>query len=284
MFVFKTKNETRNFVNDLKKNNKSVGFVPTMGCLHKGHLSLIDTSIKNNDETIVSIFVNPTQFGPNEDFNKYPRTINEDIGKCEELGVSAIFAPSEDEIYPDGKINIFQVIPPENYTNKLCGKYRPGHFDGVATVVTKLFNIIPANRAYFGQKDAQQLFIIKKMVDQLDIPVDIITCPTVREIDGLACSSRNLNLKSQYRSIANNLYQSLTFIKTAFSTGETDFFKISLKARKLFVEQFNEISLEYLVALDYNNLEPVKILKSYTLIAIAAKINNVRLIDNILLN
>ncbi|MGD9580989.1 MAG: pantoate--beta-alanine ligase [Vampirovibrionia bacterium] len=282
--IFKNKADIRSFVNQCKREGKVVGFVPTMGCLHNGHLSLIEASKLQCDVTVVSIFVNPTQFGPNEDFDSYPRTFEQDIKSCEQLKVNAIFAPSDDEMYTSDKQNMFTVSPPHYYVDKLCGSCRPGHFEGVATVVTKLFNIIPADKVFMGQKDAQQLFIIKKMVEQLDIPLEIIGCPIVREHDGLALSSRNNNLDKASREIAPSLYQILTFIKSEYLAGITDFSIIVDKINKHYVEIFEQVSLEYLQAYDYDNLSIVSNLKSNTLVAIAAKVGKVRLIDNIILD
>lgn len=283
ILVFNKIEEVRLLVNQLKAEKKLIGLVPTMGALHIGHLSLIEASNKLTDETIVTIFVNPTQFGPKEDFSKYPRTFESDKEKCLQLGVKAIFAPEINEMYPNGKDNIFRVVPPETYTEKLCGKSRPTHFEGVATVVTKLFNIIPAHKAFFGQKDAQQLFIIRKMVEDLNIPIEIVTCPIQREPDGLACSSRNLNLDPHSRLIAPKLYQTLKLVNTEYMAGETDFKTLYTKAKKEIIDQFTEISLEYLLAFNYNTLLPTENLSSNTLVAIAAKIGGVRLIDNIIL-
>lgn len=281
--IFESKDQARSFVNKQKYEGNVVGFVPTMGCLHKGHLSLVEASKKQTDITIVSIYVNPTQFGPNEDLDSYPRTFNEDVEKCERLGVDAIFAPSDKVMYPSCKQDLFTICPPAHYMDKMCGASRMGHFEGVATVVVKLFNIIPADKVFMGQKDAQQLFIIRKMVEKLDIPMKIISCPTLREVDGLACSSRNNNLDLESRKIAPCLFQILTLIKSEFLAGRTDFQTILNKVNKDFVEIFKQISLEYLVAYDYDNLVKVDKLKSNTLVAIAAKIGTVRLIDNIIL-
>lgn len=282
--IFEYKNQARTFVNKLKTEGYLVGFVPTMGCLHKGHLSLIEASKNQTDRTIVSIYVNPTQFGPNEDFDQYPRTFEQDLAQCERLGVDAIFVPSDQEIYPQGKQSLFTIHPPEQYIDKMCGACRPGHFEGVATVVNKLLNILPADKVFMGQKDAQQLFIIKKMVEDLELTTDIVSCPTLREPDGLAYSSRNNNLDPFSREIAPALFQILTFIKSEYLAGRTDFKIILKKVDKDFVEIFKHISLEYLVAYDYDNLHQVNILKSNTLVAIAAKIGKVRLIDNVILD
>ena len=193
--------EVREQIREWKKQGLSVGLVPTMGALHEGHLSLIKKSVETCDKTIVSDFVNPTQFCPSEDLEKYPRTLDEDIKLCEENGVDIVFAPSPKEMYgADTRLTndfLTYVIPPFFYTNKLCGKSRVGHFDGVCTVVLKLFNIVQPDFAFFGQKDAQQLIIIKKMVEDLNIPVNIIPCPIVREESGLALSSRNKYLSDE---------------------------------------------------------------------------------------
>ena len=203
--VISTKKELKSY---LKSLNGTIGLVPTMGALHSGHKSLIKAANKENDIVVVSVFVNPTQFGPNEDYDKYPRTLDKDVELAKEGGADVVFAPSPREMYT----NIYfeekettLVCPPYKYVNCLCGKSRPGHFDGVCTVVSKLFNLVKPNRAYFGQKDAQQLFIIQKMVEELDFDIEIKKCPIVREIDGLAISSRNTYLSENDRKKAVNL-------------------------------------------------------------------------------
>lgn len=281
--LFKTKKSIRDFVTSQKQAGKVVGFVPTMGALHQGHISLIQKSLEETNITVVSIFVNPTQFGPNEDLHKYPKTLENDLEICSKNGVSAVFNPDVAEMYSTPENKMFMVVPPDFYNKKLCGLGRPGHFDGVATVVTKLFNIIPAQKAYFGQKDAQQLFILKKMAEDFFIPIEIITCPTKREPDGLACSSRNINLDKKSREIAPILYQTLNFIKSAYKDGKSDFSQLSKQLIEEIISKQQEISLEYFLAYDYSTFEKVDTLKNNTLIAIAAKINNVRLIDNIIL-
>ena len=198
--------ELKNILKD--KRTLEIGLVPTMGALHEGHASLIKKSVEQNDYTVVSVFVNPVQFGINEDFDKYPRTLEKDAKLCENLGADIVFAPAVDEMYQDTK-ELTLVCPPYSAINKLCGKSRPGHFDGVATVVSKLFNITGSTKAYFGQKDAQQLFIIKKMVKDLNFNVEIIPCPIVRENDGLALSSRNSYLKEESREDALKLYKAV---------------------------------------------------------------------------
>jgi len=282
LILCQTIKEIRNIVNSFKAQNNTIGLVPTMGALHKGHISLIEESLKCMDKTIVTIFVNPMQFNDNNDLDKYPRTLDNDLEICNKLGIAAVFAPNNSEMYPDNPV--FKVLPPDFYTDKLCGISRPGHFDGVTTVVTKLFNITSPDKAFFGLKDAQQLFIIKKMVEFLNIPVEIISCPTQREPDGLACSSRNLTLDANSRKIAPKLYDSLCFIKTQYLSGETDFIKLSEIVQNEMLGKFNEINLDYLMAYNYSNLNLVTKLTSNTLIAIAARVGTVRLIDNIVLD
>ena len=206
-------------IREITKNlNVSVGLVPTMGALHSGHASLIEKSVKDNGFTIVSVFVNPVQFGINEDFDKYPRTLENDAQLCEKLGADVVFAPSVDEMYQNTR-ELTLVCPPYSAINKLCGKSRPGHFDGVATVVSKLFNITKCTRAYFGQKDAQQLFIIKKMVKDLNFDIEIVPCPIIRESDGLALSSRNSYLDENARKEALKLSRALNYSKELWQKG-----------------------------------------------------------------
>jgi len=274
----------RNKIREWKKQGLSVGFVPTMGALHIGHESLIKKAREENDRVVVSIFVNPIQFGPNEDFEKYPRQLDADCKMCVKNKVELIFAPTPQIMYPeknnssDGDITT--VVPPISFQDKLCGKSRPGHFNGVATVVLKLFNIVQPDRAYFGQKDAQQLIIIKKMVKDLDIPVEVIGCPIIRESDGLACSSRNTYLSLSERENALCLSKVLFKISELFDSGVTDVNYALSEATKILNKN---IDLEYLEVLDFKNLKKIDTLKNDTIILIAAKINKVRLIDNIIL-
>lgn len=266
-------------VSQWKKQGLSVGLVPTMGALHHGHKTLIEKACTECDKVIVSIFVNPTQFGPNEDFNKYPRTLETDATICESVGVDAIFAPSASEMYPD--MNTYtKVMPPEFYQNKLCGKSRPGHFDGVAVVVLKLFNITQADKAYFGLKDAQQLMIIEKMVTDLNISIKIVKCPLIRDEDGLATSSRNKYLSASERKNALCLNKILQKIKILYKEGETSTNKVKQEALKLLS---GGVEIEYLDFYKTSNFKETSTLEQNTLVAIAAKVNNVRLIDNIIL-
>lgn len=268
-----------------KKEGLIVGFVPTMGALHEGHLSLIQKSVETCDKTIVSIFVNPTQFGPAEDLDKYPRTLDTDLELCKKAGVDLIFAPNSTEMYGEGSLlsNDFltYVVPPYFYSNKLCGKSRVGHFDGVCTVVMKLFNIVQPDYAFFGQKDAQQFIIIKKMVKDLNIPVEIISCPIVRDENGLALSSRNKYLSEEGKKEALVLNKILTNIKSCYNKGITDVKALSETALT-FLNEHHE--LEYLEFVDKNTLENKNVADNDALVLIAAKIDNVRLIDNCFIN
>ena len=279
-----TINDVREQIKQWKKEGLTVGLVPTMGALHAGHLSLIKKSVEKCDRTVVSVFVNPIQFCPGEDLDKYPRTLDADEKLCNEAGVDIVFAPSPKEMYGEGHIlsNDFltYVIPPYFYVDKLCGKSRVGHFDGVCTVVNKLFNIVQPDYAFFGQKDAQQLIIIKKMVKDLNIPVEIIPCPIVREESGLALSSRNKYLSESDKKEALALSKILFNIKACYDKGITDV-KAHTETAYSFLNEHH--SLEYLEFRDKDNLKEKTIADSNTQVFIALKIGNVRLIDNILL-
>lgn len=274
--------EVREKVREWKKQGLTVGLVPTMGALHKGHLSLIKKSVEKCDRTVISVFVNPIQFCPGEDFEKYPRTLDADTKLAEEAGVDIVFAPSAEEMY--GKDHIMSndfltyVIPPFFYVNKLCGKSRVGHFDGVCTVVNKLFNIVQPDFAFFGEKDRQQLIIIKKMVKDLNIPLEIIPCPIVREDDGLAMSSRNKYLNPEQRKEALVLKDILFNIKSCYNSGVKDV-KALTETAYAFLKSCHE--LEYLEFRDKNDLEQKDTADKDTIVFIALKIGTVRLIDNI---
>lgn len=273
--------EIRNKINEWKKQGLKVGLVPTMGALHEGHLSLIKKSVEQCDKTVVSVFVNPTQFGPSEDLDKYPRTLEADLKMCEEAGVDLVFAPSTTEMYGEGNIlsNGFltYVVPPFFYVDKLCAKSRSGHFDGVCTVVTKLFNIVQPDFAFFGQKDAQQLVIIKKMVSDLNMPLEIISCPIVRDENGLALSSRNKYLSAESKQEALVLNKILTNIKLCYNKGVNDVRSLTETAYG-FLNEHHE--LEYLEFVDKDTLETKIVADGNTMVLIAVKIDNVRLIDN----
>lgn len=277
--------ELRKKVEEWKKEGLSVGLVPTMGALHEGHLSLIKKSVETCDKTVVSVFVNPIQFGPSEDLDKYPKTLEADMKRCEEAGVDIVFAPTPKEMYPEGNIlsNDFltYVAPPFFYVHKLCGKSRVGHFDGVCTVVLKLFNIVQPDYAFFGQKDAQQLIIIKKMVRDLNIPIKIISCPIVRDKNGLALSSRNNYLSEEGKKQALVLNKILTNIKACYNKGVTDINALSETALS-FLNEHHE--LEYLEFVDKDTLENKTKVDDNTLVLTAIKTDNVRLIDNCIMN
>ena len=271
--------ELRNGWNGLK-----IGLVPTMGALHEGHLSLIKKAKETCDKIVVSVFVNPIQFGPAEDFDKYPRTLENDLELCNSVGVDVVFAPSPDTMYGNGKRlsndTLTYVCPPFFYVNKLCGKSRVGHFDGVCTVVLKLFNIVQPDFAFFGQKDAQQVVIVKKMVKDLNIPVKIIQCPIVREESGLALSSRNKYLSNEGKKDALVLSKILNNIKSCYKRGITDISALKETAYSYLTDKHD---LEYLEILDKDTLEEQETASNNSIALIACRVENVRLIDNIYL-
>ena len=276
--VISTKKELKSY---LKSLNGTIGLVPTMGALHSGHQSLIEAANKENDIVVVSVFVNPTQFGPNEDYDKYPRTLDKDVELAKEGGADVVFAPSPREMYT----NIYfeekettLVCPPYKYVNRLCGKSRPGHFDGVCTVVSKLFNLVKPNRAYFGQKDAQQLFIIQKMVEELDFDIEIKKCPIVREIDGLAISSRNSYLSENDRKKAVNLSLALKKAKELKDKGIKEA-QTLIDTAFSYLEGFDVDYIEIVSLEDFTKLDTIN---DRALMLIAAKTPEVkvRLIDN----
>lgn len=275
--VIKTISTMRQFRNSLKG---SVGFIPTMGYLHAGHLSLVKLAQKENDMVIISIFVNPKQFGPTEDFQSYPRDTERDLTLLETTGKEIIvFLPTPEEMYPDGYLTSVNV---EEITTRLEGKVRPGHFQGVATIVTKLFNIIQPTRAYFGQKDAQQVVVMKKMVEDLHVPVEIVVGETVRETDGLAMSSRNVFLNEKNRKEAIVISKSLALAKKMFDQGEHDAKKIISAIQKL-IETTSGI-VDYISIVDPYTLKDIKIIKKSALVSLAVRYGKTRLIDNIILS
>jgi pantoate--beta-alanine ligase len=265
---------------DLRLKRKTVGFVPTMGALHFGHLNLIRKARRENDKVIVSIFVNPSQFSPNEDFKEYPRNLKQDARLCQKEGVDIIFFPGIKDMYPPGYKTYVCV---NDLSDILCGQFRHGHFKGVATVVTKLFNIVRPDTAYFGQKDAQQAIIIKKMTQDLNIPVRIKIIPTVREKDGLALSSRNVYLNQSERQDAGVLYQALKLAGNLIRRGNTNPLDIAKKMRRLINKKKNA-RIQYISIVDLKNLKPVQRIKGKVLIALAAWLGKIRLIDNIIVN
>ena len=274
MEIITTIENIRSIVNQWKDKGYSIGFVPTMGYLHDGHAALIDQARKDNDKVIVSIFVNPTQFGENEDLNSYPRDINRDKSLCEAHKADIIFSPTSDEMYHDRKafVNIVEL------SDTLCGISRPIHFKGVCTVVTKLFNIIQPTNAYFGEKDAQQLAIIRKMVFDLNFPVNIIGVPIVRESDGLAKSSRNTYLSSEERKAATILYKAIQEGKECINRGASADSIINAMTNIVNTEPLAKI--DYISVVDANTMQPVHEITSPVLVAMAIYIGSTRLIDN----
>jgi len=279
MHVFHTKKEVRSWVNSRKKADKSIGFVPTMGALHSGHKSLMTLAQSQCDEIIVSIFVNPAQFGPNEDFSRYPRTLEADCKLAKEAGVHAVFAPSAEEMYGHAHSKVTFSI---NGLNKhLCGKTRPGHFEGVLLVVNKLFNVVQPHKAFFGKKDIQQCVILRSMVKTLDIPVELVLAETVREQDGLALSSRNRYLSASDREKAPLIYKTLKASEISILKRNT--------VSKVLTEAINQLKekgfvIDYIELVNESDLEPVSeiiVRKSYIL-ACAVYLGTTRLIDNIL--
>lgn len=280
MKVVKTVKEVRDIVSAWKKEGLTVGFVPTMGFLHEGHKSLIRKSVSQNDRTVVSVFVNPIQFGPNEDLEAYPRDLNRDMKAVEESGGDLIFNPEPEEMYP-GHFTSF--IDTTETTELLCGAVRPVHFRGVCTVVGKLFNIVTPDRAYFGQKDAQQLATVKRFVRDLNFPVEIVACPIVREADGLAKSSRNTYLNPEERKAALILSQSLKKGQEAIEQGERDSQKvIDIIRENLQTEPLARI--DYVEVVDFENIQRTPVIEGETLVAIAVYIGKTRLIDNFIVN
>ena len=273
-----TISEIREYVEKAHLENKVIGFVPTLGYLHDGHLSLVRGAREECDVVIVCIFVNPTQFGPGEDFDKYPRDIERDKGLAAGEGVDVIFTPSVEEIYPDGFDVSVELESP--VTEIMCGRSRPGHFNGVMTIVAKLFNIVEPDKSYFGQKDAQQSFIIKRMTKGLNFPVEIRVMPIAREEDGLAMSSRNIYLSEEERPQALGLVRSLKRAEEMVSGGEVSAEVIKEEMKKILLEG-KDVKIDYIETVDWDSLEPVDAAGDNTLIAVAAFIGNTRLIDNI---
>ena len=268
----------KEFSEEQRKKGKIIGFIPTMGYLHEGHLSLMKIAKKNCDLIIVSIYVNPTQFGPNEDLSKYPRDFERDKKLCEEVGVDVIFYPSDKEMYPGGYLTFVKV---EKMSEKLCGVTRPIHFRGVTTIVLKLFEIVKPHKAYFGLKDYQQFVIVKKMMDDLNLDVEMIGCPIIREEDGLAMSSRNVYLNPEKRKQATVLSKSLQKSKKLFFEGYTDAEKLKKNIKDTISKTSGKI--DYVEILNPNTLENVKKISKGDVIALAVFFGKTRLIDNVIL-
>jgi pantoate--beta-alanine ligase len=264
----------------LMRQDRRVGLVPTMGALHEGHLSLVRAARAQSESVVVSIFVNPLQFGPNEDLAKYPRTFDRDCELLEREGVDIVFAPSVDDIYPKSAVTYVTV---EGMSEKLCGRSRPGHFRGVTTIVAKLFHIVEPELAFFGQKDAAQCAIIRRMVRDLNFPVGIVIGPIVREPDGLAMSSRNAYLSPQERRSALVLYRALCEVKNCFDKGERAAAKL-VEAVKQVLSQEPGARMDYLEIVNPDTLDPVPDIQTETLAAVAAFVGGTRLIDNIVLS
>ena len=257
----------------------SVGLVPTMGFLHEGHLALVSQAKSENAVAVATIFVNPTQFGPGEDFKSYPRDLDRDLAMLEKAGADIVFVPSDKEMYPHGYDTWVEV---RGITSKLEGKSRPTHFQGVTTVCNKLFNIIEPDRAYFGQKDAQQAIVIQKMVAELNMNLDIVVCPTVRESDGLAMSSRNTYLNKEERASAVVLYKSLCLAKDMYDRGERDTAAIKQAMHGL-ISGVAAAKLDYISIADTGTLDEVDIISERVLVSLAVRLGKPRLIDNIIL-
>jgi pantoate--beta-alanine ligase len=272
--------EARAACRDARAGRKRLGLVPTMGALHEGHLSLVRAAKAQCDAFAVSIFVNPTQFGPTEDLSKYPRQFERDCRLLEKEGVEILFAPSVGEIYPDGAVTWVLV---EGLSEKLDGRSRPGHFRGVTTIVSKLFHIVEPEAAFFGQKDAAQLAVIRRMVRDLNFPIEIVACPIVREPDGLAMSSRNAYLNPEERQRALMLQRSLQRAEQGFQAGERIAARL-ISAAKEVVASEPQVVLDYFEIVDPDTLDPVERISQKTLVAVAAYVGSTRLIDNIALN
>jgi pantoate--beta-alanine ligase len=280
--IFSTIDQMRTASRAVRLDGKLLGFVPTMGALHEGHLSLVRAARAARaarDVVAVSIFVNPTQFGPNEDLAKYPRSFERDCDMLEREGVEFVFAPSVQEMYPAGAVTWVTV---EELSGKLDGGSRPGHFRGVTTVVAKLFHIVEPDKAFFGQKDAAQVAIIRRMVRDLNLPVEIVVCPIVREADGLAMSSRNAYLSAEDRKRALVLHRSLGRVKQLVHAGECDALRLVAAGREEFAHE-NSVRLDYFEVVDPDTLDPVGDVSRGALVAVAAYVGATRLIDNVLL-
>lgn len=279
MDIIESIQEMSRLTRELRRAGQTIGFVPTMGFLHEGHLSLVREAKKENDRVVVSIFVNPTQFGPGEDYEEYPRDLEGDAEKLRVIGIDYIFSPEVADMYPEGYNSFVEV---SGITEVLCGKSRPGHFRGVTTVVTKLFNIIQPDRAYFGQKDFQQLMVIKKMVRELNIAVEVKGLPIIREEDGLARSSRNKYLDNRERAAAIVLYRSLMRARELYQKGIKDTYRIKKEVIDL-ISSEPLARIDYVEIVDPDTLQEIKRVKEQALVALAVYIGKTRLIDNLLL-
>lgn len=279
MITISTIDSCRRAVRDAQREGLRVGLVPTMGALHRGHLSLVKAARLQCPFVVVTIFVNPTQFGPNEDFQAYPRTMDADLALCKSAGVSAVFAPTVQEMYPAGTVTTVRV---GGLTDGLCGPFRPGHFDGVATVVAKLLHAAPADAAYFGEKDYQQLMVIRQMVRDLNFPIEIVACPTVREPDGLAMSSRNAYLSPADRSTALSISRTLFTARDAAAAGKKNGPELVEAARRSLCDA-GISSIDYVEIVDAVNLKQLSNIDRPARMCIALRVGKTRLIDNVAL-
>ena len=280
MEVVKTIQSVRALVKNARSDGKTIGLVPTMGALHVGHISLIQEAVKKTDFVVVSIFVNPTQFGPGEDFEKYPRPLEADLEICNKHQVDIVFVPDAQEMYPQQNLTWVNV---EKLTERLCGRSRPGHFRGVTTVCAKLFNIVGPDIAFFGQKDAQQAIVIKRMVAELNMPLEIVVCPTIRQSSGLAVSSRNQYLTDEQKKDAALLYAALQNCEKMIRNGIADT-KILIDEMTKSVRQIPSAKIEYISIVDAETLQGLEQAKGRVLVAFAVEVGVARLIDNILLD
>lgn len=279
MNIISTINEVREQIKDWKKQGLTVGLVPTMGYLHEGHKSLIDAAVKENDKVVVSVFVNPTQFAPGEDLETYPRDLDRDAALCQEAGAALVFHPEPSEMYHQ---NYSTYVDMRTLTQGLCGKTRPTHFSGVCTVVSKLFHIVQPDRAYFGQKDAQQLAVIRHMVEDLNFDIKIVGCPIIREEDGLAKSSRNTYLNEEERKQAVILNQALQKGKEQIENGERRSSQIKQMIIQI-IETMPLAKIDYVEIVDFQTLESIEEIKGEILVAVAVYIGKTRLIDNFIM-
>ena len=279
MRIISSVSEMQSYADSLRKKGMTIGFVPTMGALHEGHISLLRKSIDSSDKTILSIFVNPTQFSPSEDFGKYPRDFDKDEKLAEELGVDIIFYPAKEAIYPNG-YSTYTIV--EGLSDRLEGKSRPSHFKGVTTVVNKLFNIVKPHVAFFGQKDAQQALIIKRMIADLNMDIDVVICPTIREDDGLALSSRNFFLYPEARKEAAFIHQALKKAESLHLNGTQKSEILIQKITKTMISA-SIAKIDYVAIVDSETLLPVESTEQGALVAVAVFFDATRLIDNILL-
>ncbi|MDM5211915.1 pantoate--beta-alanine ligase [Peribacillus sp. NJ4] len=280
MKTFTSAADLQKALREEKSNHKSIGYVATMGFLHEGHATLMEKARKENDIVVLSIFVNPLQFGPNEDFETYPRDLERDENVAANAGVDYLFYPTVHEMY--GEEPSVKVVV-QSRTDCLCGRQRPGHFDGVATILTKFFNIILPDRAYFGKKDAQQVAVIDGLIKDFNFPIQLVAVDTVREVDGLAKSSRNVNLSDQERMEAKELYQSLLKAKDAVISGERNTATVTALVSEHIGAHTNGV-IDYIEIYQYPELKPIEMLSGNVIIAIAVKFKHARLIDNITLN